>query len=141
MQRIYIDGVFDLFHIGHVKSLECAQNCLENSNNVILVVGIISDKDCESYKRLPIINENNRVEIIKSLKVVDEVIFPGPLVLTLDFIEKNNIDLVVHGFSNDDDRKKQQPFFQNLIDIGKFKEIPYYSKISTTDIIKKIKNC
>ena len=140
MKRVYIDGVFDLFHRGHLESLNKAKNALGEPNNTFLIVGVVSDIDCESYKRTPIIEENDRVEIIKNIKVVDQVIFPCPMEITLDFIEKNKIDMVVHGFSNDTDREKQKLFFTQVIDSGKFKKIDYYSKISTTDIIKKLKN-
>jgi cytidyltransferase-like protein len=136
MKRVYIDGVFDLFHRGHLESLIKSKNVYNSPEETILIVGVVSDKDCESYKRLPIINEDDRLEIIKNIKLVDKVIFPCPLVVTMDFIKENNIDLVVHGFSNDSDREKQKPFFENIK--SHFKEIEYYSKISTTDIIKKI---
>ena len=140
MKRVYIDGVFDLFHRGHLESLNKAKNVLGDPDNTFLIVGVVSNIDCESYKRTPIISENDRVEIIKNIRVVDQVIFPCPMEMTLDFIERNNIDMVVHGFSNDADREKQKLFFAQVIDSGKFKEIDYYSKISTTDIIKKLKN-
>jgi len=136
MKRVYIDGVFDLFHRGHLESLIKSKNVFNNFKETILIVGVVSDLDCQSYKRLPIINEEDRVEIIKNINVVDQVIFPCPLVVTMDFINKYNIDLVVHGFSNDADREKQKPFFENIK--SHFKEIEYYSKISTTDIIKNI---
>ena len=140
MKRVYIDGVFDLFHRGHLESLNKAKNALGDPDNTFLIVGIVSDTDCESYKRTPIIEENDRVEIIKNIKVVDQVVFPCPMETTLDFIERNHIDMVVHGFSNDADREKQTCYFAQVINSGKFKEIDYYSKISTTDIIKKLKN-
>jgi len=140
MKRVYIDGVFDLFHRGHLESLNKAKNALGDPDNTFLIVGVVSDKDCESYKRTPIIGEDDRVEIIKNMRVVDQVVFPCPMDTTLDFIEKNKIDIVVHGFSNDSDREKQKVFFAQVINSGKFKEIDYYSKISTTDIIKKLKN-
>ena len=137
MSRVYIDGIFDLFHRGHLESLKKAKNIRENS---YLIVGVISDKDAENYKRLPIINEEDRIEIIKNINIVDEVIANSPLVLTKDFIEENKIDLVVHGFSNDSDWEKQKNFFDYLIKEGKFEKISYYDKISTTGIIKKIKD-
>ena len=140
MKRVYIDGVFDLFHRGHLESLLKAKNVLEDIENTYLIVGVVSDKDCESYKRTPIINEEDRVEIVKNIKCVNEVIFPCPLKMTLDFIRKHDIDLVVHGFANSTDRNNQKEFFEEIIEMGLFKEIKYYSKISTTDIIKKLSN-
>jgi choline-phosphate cytidylyltransferase len=138
MKRVYIDGVFDLFHKGHLESLIKAKNVFNNPENTTLIVGVVSDLDCISYKRKPIIFESDRVDIIKNLKMVDKVIFPCPLIISPEFIKEHNIDLVVHGFSNDSDREKQKPFFEKIKD--NFIEIEYYSKISTTDIIKNIVN-
>jgi cytidyltransferase-like protein len=136
---VYIDGVFDLFHRGHLESLIKAKNSLDDPDNTFLLVGVVSDKDCAGYKRVPIINEFDRVEIIKNIKMVDSVIFPCPLVVDMDFIKNNNIDMVVHGFSSDVDREKQRDFYAEINSKGYFKEIEYYSKISTTDIINKMK--
>lgn len=136
MVKIYIDGIFDLFHRGHLESLKQAKNI---NNNVFLSVGVISDKVATSYKREPIICENDRIEIIKSIKYVDEVIINPPLQITEQFIKENNIDIVVHSFYDDKDWEKQQSFFLWLIENNKFKHISYYNKISTTDIINKIK--
>ena len=138
-KKVYIDGVFDLFHRGHLESLKKAKNVLEDPDNTILIVGIVSDIDCLSYKRQPIINEEDRVEIIKNINIVDEIIFPCPLNVSMEFIKKNDIDIVVHGFSNEDDRQKQKGFFEEIVKNNCFKEIEYYSEISTTDIIKRIK--
>lgn len=136
---VYIDGVFDLFHRGHLESLIKAKNALDDPDNTFLLVGIVSDDVCATYKRNPIINENDRIEIIKHMKLVDDIIFPCPLIVDMDFIKSNNIDMVVHGFSNEADREKQKPFYADIKEKGYFKEIEYYSKISTTDIINTIK--
>lgn len=140
MKIVYIDGVFDLFHRGHLESFIKAKNAFDDPNNTYLIVGVVSDADCASYKRKPIINEEDRVEIIKNIKQVDKVIFPCPMVSTIEFIKSNNIDLVVHGFSGNDDREKQKIYFEEIKKGGYFKEIEYYSKISTTEIINKLKS-
>ena len=136
MKRIYIDGIFDLFHRGHLESLKQAKNI---DKDIYLIVGIIDDETASGYKRKPIINQFDRAEIIKNIKIVDEIIESAPLVITREFIEENNIDLVVHGFANDNDWEKQKDFFKYLIENNKFKKINYYDKISTTDIINNIK--
>jgi choline-phosphate cytidylyltransferase len=41
-------------------------------------------------------NEQERSEILMHCKWVDEVIMPCPWVLTLDFLDKHNIDYVAH---------------------------------------------
>jgi len=134
MPRIYMDGVFDLFHRGH---LEAIKKCRTFGD--IIIIGVVSDESCMTYKRKPIINEDDRVEIIKNLKDVDEIVFPCPLIVTEKFIVDNNIDIVIHGFSNESDLEKQKEFFEIPIKLNKFKTIKYYDKISTTDIINNIK--
>ncbi|ULY68591.1 hypothetical protein [Chlorella virus XW01] len=135
--NIYMDGVFDLFHIGHLEAIKKAKEIAGNNGKVI--IGIVSDEDVKSYKREPIINEKDRVEIISNLKMVDQVIFPCPMSTSKEFLEKNNIDLVVHGFSDDNDWNNQKVYFKNVIELGKFKKIEYFNKCSTTKIINKIK--
>ena len=106
-----------------------------------MIVGIVSDSDAKSYKRQPIIYQEDKLKIIKYNKLVDEIIFPYPLSINKDFIDENDdISLVVHGFINDDDFNNQYKFFEEIIKMNKFMRTTYYSKISTTDIIKKIKN-
>ena len=137
MKRVYIDGIFDLFHRGHIESLKQAKNIDED---VFLIVGVISDSVATDYKREPVINETDRIEIIKSINIVDMVITDPPLIVTKEFVIENNIDLVVHGFSNETDWDNQKNFFKWLIENNKFKRINYYEKTSTTNIIKKIKD-
>ena len=92
MVKIYIDGIFDLFHRGHLESLKQAKFL---KDNVFLSVGVISDKVAKGYKRLPIISEDDRIEIIKAIIYVDEVITDPPLVVTKEFVKENNIDIVL----------------------------------------------
>ena len=108
LNRVYLDGIFDLFHRGHLESIK---QCKKLGKEVI--IGVISDKDAANYKRLPIINENDRAEIIRNLKLVDEVIENAPLIVDLNFLQKYNIDLVVHGFVDENDYIKQKSFFRN----------------------------
>lgn len=133
-KTIYMDGVFDLFHIGHLNAI---QECAKLGDRVI--IGVTGQEDATGYKRLPIIKEDERVAIISSLKYVDKVICPCPLIVTQKFMEEEQIDLVVHGFASKEDEKRQYEFFEIPIKNGKFKTIPYYQDLSTTDIISKIK--
>ena len=134
-KRVYIDGIFDLFHRGH---LECLRKAKEFFNGPVeLIVGVISDKDATSYKRPPIINEEDRYMLIRSICYVDEVILGSPLTITKDFVQRHRIDCIVHGFSDIKDFDKQKEFFKEVGDI--FYQIPYYKHINTTLILNKIK--
>jgi glycerol-3-phosphate cytidylyltransferase-like family protein len=96
---------------------------MKAKNITILIVGIVSDFDSTLYKRIPIINEIDRVEIIKNIKIVDKVIFPCPLIVDMNFIKEHNIDMVVHGFCNENDREKQKDFYAEIKKNGYFQEI------------------
>ena len=150
MKIIYTDGIFDLFHRGHIEYLKACKNIFRNfegkweeeeerKEEVFLIVGIVNDKDATGYKRIPIYNENDRYEIIENIKCVDKIIKDAPLIITEDFMDLHKIDYVIHSFSNTNDEGAQDEFFKVPIKMGKFKKIQYYSSISTTDIIKRIK--
>eukprot|EP00584_Thalassiosira_punctigera_P007179 CAMPEP_0172536504 /NCGR_PEP_ID=MMETSP1067-20121228/8260_1 /TAXON_ID=265564 ORGANISM="Thalassiosira punctigera, Strain Tpunct2005C2" /NCGR_SAMPLE_ID=MMETSP1067 /ASSEMBLY_ACC=CAM_ASM_000444 /LENGTH=865 /DNA_ID=CAMNT_0013321593 /DNA_START=47 /DNA_END=2641 /DNA_ORIENTATION=- len=132
-RTVYMDGVFDLFHIGHLHAI---QQCAVLGDRV--VIGVTGDNDASSYKRKPIISQKERAAIVKSLKVVDDVVCPCPLVVTKDFMLEWGIDLVVHGFADPKDKLRQREFFQVAMDQDKFQEIEYYSQLNTTDIIRRI---
>lgn len=134
---IYVDGIFDLFHRGHLESFKTIKKLYKDC---VLYVGVISDSDAESYKRIPIISELDRKEIIESIKYVDKVIFPAPLIIKEDFLKKNKINKVVHGFSSPEDSENQKILFKIPIKMNIFEEIPYYNLISTTDIINRVKS-
>lgn len=66
----YTTGVYDLFHIGHLNVLKEAKKHCD-----FLVVGVTSDELSLSYKgKKPVIPFNERIEIIRSLKYVDEAV-------------------------------------------------------------------
>lgn len=133
-RTIYMDGVFDLFHIGH---LEAIRHCAKLGDKVI--IGITGDNDAAGYKRPPIINQIERTQIVSSLQEVDCIVCPCPLVVTEKFMDELGIDLVVHGFANEEDAKRQADFFHIPMKLGKFQRIPYYTGQSTTDILMKIR--
>ncbi|MBP6003808.1 MAG: adenylyltransferase/cytidyltransferase family protein [Pyrinomonadaceae bacterium] len=78
---VLANGCFDLFHVGHVRYL-CGAKSLGN----LLVVGVNSDRQTRSLKGAgrPFIPENERAEIVASLRCVDAVtIFDEPTVTEL----------------------------------------------------------
>ena len=137
MFNIYVDGIYDLFHAGHVTTLKYIKNMRSDVN---LIVGIVNDKDATNYKRVPVINEDNRYIMLDSCKYVDNIITNAPLIIIKEFMLENNIDLVVHGFNNPEDEDSQSEFFKVPIEMGKYKTIPYSYIESTSNIIKRIKD-
>ena len=66
----YTTGVFDLFHIGHLNILKKAKEHCD-----YLIVGVSTNRFVEQYKKKsPIICFEERLEIVKAIKYVDEVV-------------------------------------------------------------------
>ena len=121
-------GTFDLFHIGHLNMIN---RCKKYGDK--LIVGISTDKLNYSKKnRYPIINERNRMEIVKNLKAVDEVFFEESLELKEQYIKKYNADIFIIG----DDWKGK---FDYINKFCKVIYLPRTSNVSTTDILNGIK--
>lgn len=71
----YTQGVYDMFHIGHLNIIKHAKEQCE-----YLIVGINSDNLVQNYKnKLPVINENDRMEIVRNIRDVDEVVLADTL--------------------------------------------------------------
>jgi len=71
MTRIvgYAPGAYDLFHIGHLNIL---RNAAEHCD--YLIAGVVSDEMLERTKgRAPVIPLAERMEIVRSLRFVDDV--------------------------------------------------------------------
>jgi rfaE bifunctional protein nucleotidyltransferase chain/domain len=62
-------GVFDVFHIGHLKHLQIAKQKCD-----VLIVSITSDRYVRKGPSRPYFNEKLRAEFLSSLEIVDYVI-------------------------------------------------------------------
>ena len=66
----YTQGTYDMFHEGHLNLLRNAKAKCKH-----LIVGVNSDALVQRYKnKTPVINEKCRLEIIKELRCVDDVV-------------------------------------------------------------------
>ncbi len=131
----YTDGVFDLFHIGHLNMIQAAKEQCE-----YLIVGVHGDDVVQSYKnRKPIINEKDRSRIIEAIKGVDEVRI-NRFRDKIKLWEEYQFDVIFIG----DDWKgteRWNHFEKELkalsVDVV---YVPYTKGISTTEIREKIAN-
>lgn len=132
--RIYADGVFDLFHLGHMRQLEQAKNAFPD---VYLMVGVTGDVETHKRKGLTVLSGAERAETLRHCKWVDEVIPNCPWIVTPDFLEKHKIDYVAHddlpyGADEGDD------IYTPIKKEGKFLVTQRTEGVSTTGIITKI---
>lgn len=132
--RIYADGVFDLFHLGHMRQLEQAKKALTNAT---LICGVPSDEETHRKKGLTVLTDTQRCDTLKHCRWVDEVIPDAPWCVTPEFLEEHNIDYVAHddlpyASAGSDD------IYAPIKAQGKFLTTQRTEGISTSDIITKI---
>ncbi|MFL1805270.1 adenylyltransferase/cytidyltransferase family protein [Plesiomonas shigelloides] len=129
MKRIITFGTFDVFHVGHVNILKRAKELGD-----YLIVGVSSDQLNFSKKsRYPIYSEKDRVDIISSLRFVDEVFIEESLELKLEYIKRHHADLLVMG----DDWAGRFDWVKSDCDVL---YLPRTPSISTTEIIEIVRS-
>ncbi|KAG6033087.1 hypothetical protein E4U41_007024 [Claviceps citrina] len=132
--RVYADGVFDLFHLGHMRQLEQAKKAFPNT---ILVVGVTGDDETHKRKGLTVMSAKERAESVRHCKWVDEVIEDCPWIVTPEFLQANQLDYVAHddlpyGADEGDD------IYQPIKAAGMFLVTQRTEGVSTTGIITRI---
>ena len=132
MKIVYADIVGDLFHYGHMEFL---RKCKEKGD--YLIVGVTSDDVVTSYKRKPIMSCEERCKSILGCKYVDKVIPNALCPIDESFLNKNNIDIVIH--ADDMSDKDFNYWYKVPIKLNKFETVSYTKGISTTEIINLLK--
>lgn len=122
-------GTFDLFHVGHLRILKRAA---EMGNR--LIVGVSSDALNFSKKsKNPVFSQNERIEIVSSIRYVEEVFLEESLEAKRDYILNHKADILIMG----DDWKGR---FDHLEDVCKVVYLERTPSISTTQVIEVISN-
>lgn len=132
--RIYCDGVYDVFHYGHARSLRQAKYLFPN---VHLIAGVTSDKLTEELKGATVFDETERAESLAHCKYVDEIIENVPWIITDEFIKNHKIDFIAHDdapYSHGDCADIYEKFKRR----GVFIPIMRTKGISTSGIITKV---
>ena len=120
-------GTFDVFHVGHIRVLQRAAALGDK-----LVVGVSADAlNIAKKGRAPVYSQDERMEIVASLRVVDEVFVEESLELKRDYIVEHGADVLVMG---DDWAGK----FDWVSDVCEVVYLPRTPSVSTTGIIEHI---
>ncbi len=129
----YTQGVYDMFHVGHLNLIKKASEQCER-----LLVGINSDELVKKYKhKEPVVSQINRLVIVESLKYVDMCY----VVDTLDKVrvwEKLHFDAIFIGddWKGDLRWKKTKDDLESLGVDTVF--LPYTKDISSTILRSKV---
>ena len=129
--NVYIDGVFDLCHLGHKNHI---MRALKYGNR--LLVGVMADEDVRKYKRDPIMTLEERCAEVEALRCVYKVIPGAPCFgLTKEFIDEWKIHIVLASPEYD---KPDDKYYKVPKALGILKFMPRTDGVSTSELIKRI---
>ena len=131
--------VADLLHYGHTNFMKNICETYKGMDDKFYV-GIHNDATVESYKRKPILTMDERIKVLDGFKYIDKIIPDAPLQISDEFIALHGINILC--IPNSRTAEDNQLMYSNITDKSSIKiiTIDYTYEISTTDIIKRIKN-
>lgn len=130
---VFTNGCFDILHSGHIKLLKKAKGLGD-----VLIVGLNTDSSVKKIKgkNRPVINEKQRLEVLSAIEFIDYIV-PFNQITPKKLIEIIKPDIIVKG----GDYKKEEVVGKETVEKygGIIYIFPLVKNISTTEIIKKIK--
>ena len=127
MKKVITYGTFDLFHVGDLNILKRAKELGD-----YLVVAVSSDAFNAIKGKKCIIPDYERMEIVRAIKYVDEVIVEDSWDQKIDDVKKHNIDIFVMG----DDWEGKFDFLKDYCEVV---YLPRTPNISSTMIKTQLK--
>lgn len=128
MRKVITYGTFDLFHIGHLNILKRAKELGD-----YLIVAVSSDRfNLEEKNKVCQITDIDRMEIVKAIRYVDEVILEESWDQKVKDVQKYDVDVFVMG----DDWKGH---FDHLKEYCEVVYLPRTEGISTTKLKQDLK--
>lgn len=129
----YVCFCTDVIHEGHLNIVRKAAELGR------VVVGVLKDSEMIRYNRFPLKNLQERIEMIRQIPEVDQVIIQKTIMYDQIF-EELHPDYVVHG--DNWDGPAMQMIRQNIIDLtekygGKLVEVPYTRNENVEKIDRK----
>ncbi|XP_044737621.1 ethanolamine-phosphate cytidylyltransferase [Chrysoperla carnea] len=132
---VYVDGAFDLFHVGHLDFLEKAR-----AEGDYLIVGLHTDPVVNRYKEsnYPIMNLHERVLSVLACKYVSEVVIGAPYKITKNLLDHFNVHIVCHGATPIPPAEDGSSPYSVPQDLDKFKIIHSGNTMTTEKIVERI---
>ena len=123
--KVWVNGTFDVLHVGHINLLEFAASFGE------VRVGLDTDKRVKELKgeNRPFNNQQDRKKMLESLKFVKEVVFFDSRQELIDSVKDYQPDIMVIG---DDYRDQIVYGSEHAKKLVFFEKLPLYS---TTKIL------
>ncbi len=131
---VFIGGGFELIHYGHVHTISKAKSLGD-----VLVVSVARDSTIRRRKkREPIINEEDRVRLLSSLRQVDAAILgvEGDIYVTLEKVKPDIVALGYDQYHLEDEVKREAAKRGMKLKVVRL-DSPY-PKLKTTKILNEL---
>ncbi len=129
MKKVITYGTFDLFHIGHLNLLRRAKELGD-----YLIVAVSSDEfNLKEKGKVCQIRDVDRMEIVKAIRYVDEVILEESWDQKVKDVQKYDVDVFVMG----DDWEGKFDFLKEYCDVV---YLPRTQGISSTQLKEELRN-
>lgn len=129
MKKVITYGTFDLFHIGHLNLLRRAKELGD-----YLIVAVSSDEfNLKEKGKVCQIRDMDRMEIVKAIRYVDEVILEESWDQKVKDVQKYDVDVFVMG----DDWEGKFDFLKEYCDVV---YLPRTKGISSTQLKEELRN-
>ncbi|MDD5031523.1 MAG: adenylyltransferase/cytidyltransferase family protein [Patescibacteria group bacterium] len=133
---VYSYYVLDIIHKGHLLMMKNAKAMAGKDGK--LIVGILTDEATMEKKPKPIMPFEERIELAEAIRYAD-VVAPQETYSPLPNIKKIKPDILIESASHEEKAIEECRRYMESIG-GKVVVLPYFPKISSTNIKQKIKN-
>ena len=133
--KVYVGMSADIIHPGHMNILKKASDYGD------VTVGLLTDRAIASYKKIPIMNYEERLSVIEAIKYVTNVVKQETLDYTKN-LQELKPQFVVHGddWSTGIQKETRKKVIEVLAEWdGELVEVPYTEGISSTSIKQELK--
>ena len=134
MKKVYIALSIDIFHHGHINLI----NHAKKYGNVI--VGLLTDKAIASFKRMPLLNYEQRKKILQNINGVYKIVPQNDWEYSNNLI-KYKPDIMVHGddWKRGHEKTLREKTIKTLKKINaKLIEIPHTKDVSSSAMQQRI---
>lgn len=152
VRNVFIDGVYDLCHVGHKRAMKAALSPMRETKSGRyregsgaaaagrgnqLFVGVCGDEECVDYKRLPLMTTAERVREVESCGFAAVVIPYSPVKgVGEDILEYYNIHVVL---CSEEYEKPDDTYYKIPRSLGILNTLPRTPGISTSDLLERIR--
>ncbi len=128
--KVYVGMSADVIHPGHMNILKIASTYGD------VVVGLLTDQAISSYKKIPLMNYEERYSVVECIKYVSEVMKQDTLDYTKN-LEKLKPKYVVHGddWTTGIQKNTRNKVIESLKKWdGELIEVPYTKGVSSSEL-------